>query len=253
MKYYKNSVFNAAFAILLFILNIKNIKGQNVKCSDCVFNYALKVCRKGDDNCPSYCRPHFYKGECYDCSSIFKNSTSQLYSIVDGKCQKKSSATTEDSVYITSETNEVLKTSEIKAQNSLNVADNKVFIFGDFTYLNQPANTILDESVENRLLCRCQQLTFVDNIFGFNLYKCVNSCPYGYHMYSNGDDVCKKECDVNFPIIIASNNRCDDKCPPDQPYYYIDEGKEYCANKCPSSKPFYYNSAPSQSIPSPPA
>ena len=242
MKYYKNSVFNAAFAILLFILNIKNIKGQNVKCSDCVFNYALKVCRKGDDNCPSYCRPHFYKGECYDCSSIFKNSTSQLYSIVDGKCQKKSIATALESVYITSETNEVLKPSEIKAQNRLNVADNKVFIFGDFTYLNQPANTILDESVENWLLCRCQQLTFEDKIFGFTLYKCVNSCPYGYHIYSVGNDVCKKECETGYSIIIASNNRCDDKCPPDQPYYYIDEGKEYCANKCPSSKPFYYNS-----------
>ena len=78
MKYYNNSVFNATIAILIFILNIETIKGASTKCSECTYNYSQNKCKKGAEDCPSYCRPHFYEGECYDCSEIFKNETSQL-------------------------------------------------------------------------------------------------------------------------------------------------------------------------------
>ena len=238
MKYYDNPVFDVTIVILLFILNIKNIKAETIKCSECEFNYSLKKCKKGNDDCPSYCRPHFYKGVCYDCSVVFRNDTSQLYSIEDGKCRKKFNG---QSLYITSETNEVMEKSKIIEQNGLNEQDNKLFVFGDFTYLNQPDNTDLNESSENWLLCICKTFTYIDTIFDFRLYKCVNTCPYGYNQKSVSINVCKDKCDTGYSIIVASNYSCVDKCTSEEPYYYEYEGKEYCANKCPSSKPFYYN------------
>ena len=245
MKYYNNSVFNATIAILIFILNIETIKGASTKCSECTYNYDQNKCKKGAEDCPSYCRPHFYEGECYDCSEIFKNDTSQLYllDIETKKCKKKIPYSTGDNVsFITSETNEIIYANDFKSK--ANVVDPPIHRFGNFIYNGGcPQGTIQNET--NKYVCICDPTTYtyIDSIFERPFYKCVSSCPYGYYFFRGKEYICAEKCNITaYKLIIASNNSCVENCPSDHPYYYELDGKKYCSKKCPSKLPFYYSS-----------
>ena len=248
MKYYNNSVFSATIAILIFILNIKNIKGASTKCSECTYDYSQNKCIKGAEDCPSYCRPHFYRSNCYDCSEVFKTEATQFYSIENNKCRIRFAEPPSPSIsdiYIISETNEFVKADNIYEENR----NNPVYIFGYFVYnqcpysLSYDTNTLTREDSTNDhiYLCRCESLTYSTEIFRKDNFKCVTSCPFGYNMFTTDIHLCKNQCDSNFPRIITSNYTCVDNCRDNEYYfYYTLEGKQYCSNRCPSSAPFYY-------------
>ena len=244
MKYYNNSAFNAIIVILIFILNIKIIEGASIKCSDCQYNDDAKKCKKGSEDCPSYCRPHFFSEVlCYDCSDVFKNEKAQLYSIdtTNGKCVEKfqDTSSSDEDVYIISETNEfVRKNSIIEENRNGNGNGNILYAFGYFIYRACPDGTPITND-NNWYTCQCSVLTYSITIFGKILYKCVNSCPYGYNQYSNGIYLCIDTCSNK---IIVSNNTCVSNCNNDKYYfsYSIENGNKYCSNRCPSSAPFYY-------------
>jgi hypothetical protein len=226
-------------------LNIKNIKGATIKCSDCSYDYDQNKCLKSGIDCPTYCRPHFYEGECYDCSTVFKDDTSQLYSInVDSKkCQGKIKYTTGDDLsYITSETNENIYDSIFTSK--VNAVNPQFFIFGNFIY-NKQCPTDAKKKEANSYLCICEtsKYAYLDNIFGRPWKKCVDSCPNGYYYYKDGENICIKEykSDEGYNLITTSNNKCVMQCPYDHPYYYELNGKKYCSKKCPSNAPFYYS------------
>ena len=245
MKYYNNSVFSATIAILIFILNIKNIKGAGIKCSDCEYVYAQKKCQKKNDgaDCPSYCRPHFYEGECYDCSEAFKNDVSQLYQldVNNKKCGNKSPYSTGGSeTFITSETNEIIDYDEFI--NKANVENPPFFLFGNFIYKgNCPVGTSPKDTEKYYCICNSPKYTYIDHILERTFKKCVDSCPYGYYYYLDGEYRCLKQCNDGYKLIIASNNSCVQECPPDHPFYFELDGKKYCSKKCPSKAPFYYS------------
>ena len=242
MKYCKNSVFSAAIAILIFILKINYIKGATIKCSDCTYVYAQKKCQKDGIDCPSYCRPHFYRGQCYDCSLVFKNDVRQLYLIVDGACANiENSYLTFTTYYIISETNEFVKESNIYEENR----SSNVYVFGYFVYKQCPeGTTVVDKIVSSDKtmhLCRCSSLTYSIQIFKKSHYKCVSSCPNGYYQNTIEMDVCQEKCDNDHPKIKVPSNECVSNCKIDGYYFaYTDNGNQYCSNRCPSSAPFYY-------------
>ena len=244
MKFNNNSVFSATIAFLIFILNIKTIKGATTKCSECAYDYSKNRCLKNGNDCPSYCRPHFYEGVCYDCSEIFKNDTSQLYmlDLSSKKCLKKIPYSTGESLsYITSETNEIIYNNDFK--NKAQEVNSQIVRFGNFIYKGGcPEGTTPNETNAYVCICSSPKFTYIDYIFERQLQKCVISCPYGYYYYNGVEYICKTKCDNDgYKLIIASNNSCVQECPSDHPYYYELDGKKYCSKKCPSKLPFYYS------------
>ena len=210
---YNNSVFSTTIAILIFILNIKNIKGATIKCSDCRYNYAQNKCLKSGIDCPTYCRPHLYEGECYDCSTVFKEDTSQFYSIdVDSKkCQRKINYSTGDYLsYITSETNENIYHSIF--ENEVNTANPQFFTFGNFIFNRQcPTGTQKKETNSYKCICETPKYTYIYYIFDRPFRICVESCPYVYYFNNDiGEKLCMEKCEGNTgnKLIITSNNRC---------------------------------------------
>ena len=109
MRYYKNSGFYITIIIIVYILNIKYLNGITIKCNQCNYSYEDKKCKSDLGECPSYCRPHFYDGQCYDCSTAFKNNTNLLYSISENECIPPIPNYDRN---IISETNEVVKNGE---------------------------------------------------------------------------------------------------------------------------------------------
>jgi hypothetical protein len=245
MKNYNKSVFNATIVILIFILNIKNIKGASGKCDGCNYIYTNNKCMKDGNACPSYCRPHYYESTCYDCSEVFKNDKRQFYSISNNKCIEKIAdpLTSDDSkIFINSDTNEIVSSDIFTADNPY--TNIKFYQFGQFLYKNCPADTQAHETSKTICVCNNNDKKYIykDKIFNRLYFKCVSSCPFGYHVYENerGEYKCMDDCNT-FDRIIASNNSCSSSCPSDQNYIYTYQEKIYCSNKCPSSAPFYYN------------
>ena len=240
MKYKKNSYFFIIIEILIFIVNFKDIKGSNIKCEDCEYDYDLKKCKKGSEICSPDCRPHLYEGRCYDCSKVFTKDSSKLYSIVDREC-----VNSKNYEYMVSETNEVVQISDYN-QILSDVLNPNMYLFGNIIYRQCPDKTSHDESSDNhRCKCNDDLKVYIDQIFGKYLYRCVDSCPYGYYFFNEN---------VNYNVCTILNSNSRDKhinlnnflssnCASEQPLKYIVGLYTYCLDNCPASAPFFYNSS----------
>ena len=77
--------------------------------------------------------------------------------------------------------------------------------------------------------------TYLDSIFGKDLFRCVSSCPYGFYHDQENNDLYIVNCNRN----IRLDKSCGSNCPSDEWYNYTEKGKNYCFGNCPSSAPFY--------------
>ena len=247
MRYYKNSGFYITIIIIVYILNIKYLNGITIKCNQCNYSYEDKKCKSDLGECPSYCRPHFYDVQCYDCSTVFKSNTNLLYSISENECIPP---ITDYNRNIISETNEVVKNEEannkIKADTNLGIK-----MFGNFIYKICPTYTV-GTLFSGYNYCKCTDTTnsflYADKIFDLDHFRCVNTCPQGYYFYYNtlGNYLCKRLEDIPPPDCIRSNNLLTENCDSGQPFLveHIKIGSRqyyYCLSACPASLPFYKN------------
>ena len=150
---------------------------------------------------------------------------------------------------IISETNEVVNsTYALQLVNS--ALSYKYYKFGDFIYKQCP--TTSQNSLLNQLnVCTCRgnsnppnNKTYLDSIFGKDLFRCVSSCPYGFYHDQENNDLCIVNCNRN----IRLDKSCGSNCPPVERYNYTEKGKNYCLGNCPSSAPFYYTNTNSNPI-----
>jgi len=222
--------------ILIFISNFKYMKG--LKCNSCYGDGNGKCIPSGSTgSCPLDCRPHFYSGPCYDCSDAFRTNPYKLYSIEGGNCILP----TEDHIYIISETNEFVRQTDYQSEIS---DENQICKFGDFIYKTCPSYC---SSNNHECKCNSNNKIYKDTLFGKNLYRCVESCPYAYYEYDADNDyfICANIETVNALNVannnyyIRTNNSIGYNC--DQSFYYKDGNKKYCLENCPSSKPFFYS------------
>ena len=245
MRHYKSSGFYVTIINILYILNIKYLNGAPITCEQCTFKSNGKCESESGELCPSYCRPHFYEGKCYDCSSVLKNNASPLYSIDENECIPP--ITNYDRIII-SETNEVVKNDEALNKTKNDTLDIKEF--GGFIYKTCPRYTEATQ-FNGYKRCKCTDTTnsflYPDKIFDVTHYRCVNSCPQGYNFYfiSYDNYICSKL--ENAPHQhIRPNNTLTENCDSEQPYIvkYVQIGTTnfyYCLNKCPESLPFFKN------------
>lgn len=250
MKYYKHSGFYITIISIIYILNIKNLNGINIQCEQCNYDFNVRKCTSDLGECPSYCRPHFYTGRCYDCSGVFKNSDnnpSLLYSIVGTECINQLN---DYNRYIVSETNEVASSSDtLKAGNRTDPSTYLgIIIFGAFVYKTCPNGTIeVQNGVYNNCNCSnaANSFAYTEIIFGVEHLRCVNSCPQGYYYYIQFYSNFKcTDLNENLPYNhIRSNNLLTSGCDSDNPYLVNHEKTNffYCLSECPGSLPFHQN------------
>ena len=240
MKSYKNSGFYITLAILLFILNYKSIKGASNKCEGCTYNSLNNKCTKNSDSviCSSDCRPHFYSGDCYDCTQIFNNNPLKLYSIINEKCDYNRGD------LIISETNEFVSNTEFEEKTK----DNEIYIFGEFIYKSCPdnSNSLFEDDI-HKCICdiNLKKKVYPDMIFGKSLFRCAYTCPYAYYFYypDYKSHICLDMTKENSYKNIRTDNLVVNNCESDQKYY-IEKGEgdyKYCLSVCPASFPFYTN------------
>ena len=238
MKYKKNSCFFITIEILFFIVNIKNIKGRKIECNECEYDAGTNKCKKDSEICSSDCRPHLYDGICYDCSSVFLNNPTKLYSIKDNECVNSLNYE-----YMISETNEVVSKADYDNKIS-DLSSYQMYFFGNIIYRQCPAKTIIDNTKSNHQ-CKCDNnlKVYMDNIFGIVLYRCVESCPNGYYYFDVGMNgfVCTILNSDSSHKHIRSDNFLANNCDSGQPLKYNVDPYIYCLNNCPAIAPFFYN------------
>ena len=238
MKYNKNPYFFITIEIFFFIVIIKYIKGEKIQCEECEYDPSINKCKKGTEICSLDCRPHFYSGRCYDCSQVFKDNPSKLYSIeVDNRC-----INSQNYNYLISETNEVVKMDDYNTMIS-DFPSYEMYFFGNIIYRQCPNKTILDTSKSNHQ-CKCKDnyKIYIDQIFGIDLCRCVDSCPYGYYYFNDvmNNNVCTKLTNNSNHKHIRANNLLANSCSSDQPFKYNVSFYAYCLNSCPANAPFFY-------------
>jgi len=246
MRYYKNSDFYTTIISIVYILNIKYLNGITLKCNECYSN-ENGICINDLGECPSYCRPHFYDGQCYDCSGVFTNSANLLYTISDSKCIAPIDFSNR---YIISETNEVVTENDANSKTTID-ANFDIKKFGSFVYKTCPKYTETAQIDGNRK-CKCNDNTnfyiYTEKIFGVTHNRCINSCPQGYYYYYNYYEnfLCIMLEDIPPHQCIRSNNSLTEKCDSENPFLveYVKIGTRqfyYCLSNCPASLPFYEN------------